>query len=281
MPQEVKKKILSGTSFHDQTVYDNTILSSVIAVSTYLEDLIFPDEPDRVVMARNKFAFRRRFQTQRGVENSELQTNTLNMPFLNFGIKSDGIDVDTENNFRSHALAKAGFYVDGIGYKLRATPIRIKFEGTYFSTQESEVNYVLSKLRWQASEECLIAPAITINGYETYNYGSLEFNSIEYNGIYEESDFLEKNRIKTIGLDFALDTYLINFHDLASAVGADNTSVTGDTVQKGFWIPNKVLLSFSARHHLDDFDWTKPDMLFSADIDHENETVGKFVRVDT
>ena len=257
MPQEVIKT-LSGRSYYDNRVYDNVVLSSVIAIDSYFEKLLFPGDDARIVISRNEFAFRRRLQSQRGNENSDFQLNTLNMPFLNFAPKAGGIVRDTSRIIKSHPLEVSGFYVNELKRKMRLTPLHIDFEGTYFSTEESDVDYVVSRLQWQMTEEILLRPVLEIGGHEFYNYGSLVFSDAEYNSRYEESDFLEKNRIKTVGLVFGLDTYLPNFHDASS-----------DSVV----LPKRIVLGFSGRKNLDTWDWTSPDELYTGTIDHSAEKV--------
>lgn len=251
-------KTLSGRSFFDQTVYDNVLLSSVLAIDEFLCNEIFPDDGSRLVYAKNEFAFRRRLQTQGGNENSEFQTNTLNFPFMNYAIQSSGVSRNTDRTIKSHPLEVLGFYVPKLGRRLRATPLQIKFESTFFSTEESDIDYALSKFQWCMTEEYLLQPTITIEGVDFANFGSLTFDGTDYNANYDESDFLKENRIKTVGVNMTLDTYLPNFH------GNTRDEVT---------IPKTVLLSFVSRHNLTDWDWSYYDELYTGTIDHDNETV--------
>lgn len=76
-----------------------------------------------------------------------------------------------------------------------------------------------------------------------------------YRSQYNESDWLEKNKVRTIGMNFSVDTFLLQ------------------TTTDGFWIPKKVLATFASTHDLSIHDWEDYDELYQGVIDHIGKQV--------
>ena len=73
--------------------------------------------------------------------------------------------------------------------------------------------YAMNKLLLDASNETNIEPQLeTNNGDIIKNAGLVNFD-LEYNPTYQESDWLEQNRIWTIGIDFSVTTFMIGNFD--------------------------------------------------------------------
>ena len=252
-----KNEIIFNKSYYNKAAFNNVYLSSIIALNDYLVSVYFPDEPTRLIYASNDFAFRRRQMLQNSDEedSSKFQVNSLNMPFMSFSVSSGGISADTERMLKNNQLEKTGIMDWTIKKKIRLSPVKIDFEATYFSTEEIDIQYVMSLLQWDGASETLIKPEIEIDGHTFCNYGSLDITSINYRPTYNENDWLEKNKIRTISMSFALDTYLILIDD------------------SSFWIPKTVLLSFATSKGIEIEDIDNYDVLLSGILDHVNEKV--------
>lgn len=250
-----QNKIVFNKSYYDTSNFYNVYLSSTIAINQYLQSFLFPNDPNRIIYSSNEHAFRRRLklQSSKNPEVSSFQINTLNMPFMNYAVSSSGKDASTERTLNNNQLERLGVMDWVSKKKIKMSPLRITYEGTYFSTEEIDIQYAFSELQWQAAMETLIKPKFQIGENIYENYGNVTFNSIDYNPTYNEDDWLQQNKIRTIGLNFSLDTYLIKTDD------------------EKFWIPKTILASFAMSKDLEIHDWDDYDILLSGVINHVSE----------
>lgn len=254
-----KNKILFNRSYYGKATFYNNYLSSILAVNNYLTSVYFPDDASRMIYSSNDHAFRRRLKLQ-STNNSDVSVfniQSLNMPFMNFSVSSSGISDSTNRILKNNQLEKYGVMSWDINKKIKATPIQMEFEATYFSTEEIDIQYVMSSLQWDGALETLIKPEIEIDGETFYNYGNLDLSSINYRPQYNESDWLEQNKIRTISFNLTLDTYLLSIDD--------------NNIE--YWIPKKILSSFATSKNLKIHDLDNYDELLEGVIDHINEEV--------
>lgn len=244
-----KNKIVFNKSYYNSPNFINNYLSSIIAMDEYFQIYMFPNDPTRIIYASNDFAFRRRLKLQSKDDTMNVfQANSLDMPFFNFAITSIG--ENTDRQLKNNQLEKIGVMDWVSKTKIRATPLKVDFEGTFFSAEEIDIQELFSKLQWDDALETTIRPKIQIGDNIYENYALLDYNSINYNPTYTESDWLERNRIRTIGLDFSLTTYLI---------GLDDSS---------FWIPKSVLVGYAQTKKLKLENIEDYDILLKGVIDH-------------
>ena len=162
---------------------------------------------DRIIYASNEYCFRERTRTNNG---------ELNLPFLNyyrvgFGESNRPWKNDFSNRFG--VIDRENKFTSLMGGRMRIYPISINYEGTVLFAQNKDCEYAMNKLLFDNSNETIIKPQVeTNNGDIITNAGVLTYD-IEYNPTYQESDWLEQNRIWTIGLDFSVDTYMIGLFD--------------------------------------------------------------------
>jgi len=270
-----RSRDLVGSTYFNQSYYlnddkysINVILSTTLALYDYFESFLFnvptdPSRSSRIVFAKNEYAFRARLQDITKEEaNSEFQINTLNMPFMNFGISS--ISLSDQRLLATNQLAKRGVFIDELGKKVRLYPVTIQYEGCFFTTQASDAQLVLAKFYKQASVETLLEPLLIYNGVELSNFANLSYSDITYDGQYSESDWLEQNRIHTVAFSFNVDTYFVD-----TDPGIDVTE------PEDYALVKDLYFKFSTRHNLSG--WPKDendyDMIFHAAVDHVNQTV--------
>lgn len=249
-----KNKIVYNKSYYNTKNFLNNYLSSIIAIDNYFQIYMFPNDPSRIIYATNDFAFRQRLRTQSKEDTtSAFQVNSLDMPFFNFAITD--ISSNTDRRLKNNQLEKLGVMDWALKKKIRATPLKIDFEGTFFSSEEIDLQYLFYNLQFDDAVETTIKPKIQI-GEEIYeNYAYLAYNSINYNPTYTEKDWLEQNRIRTIGIDFSLSTYLIDIDD------------------SDFWIPKSVLLGFANSKKINLEDEENYEVILEGVIDHIQSSV--------
>ncbi len=243
-----------GNSYYQDTSFINVYYSTILSVFSHLGAYLFPNDPSRVIYSSNDHAFRRRLRLNSRDDISQFQINSLNLPFLNFAISSSGISSNTNRPWKSYPLELNGIMDWTLNKKFRLSPVNISFEATYLSDKEIDIQYAFSKITWDNALETILKPQLEIEGESFNNIGILSYD-INYRPQYNENDWFEKNKIRTISLNFSIDTFLI------------------ETTTEGFWIPQEVLFSFASAQDLEIHDWDDYDELLTGVISHIEETV--------
>ena len=162
---------------------------------------------DRIIYASNEYCFRERTRKNKG---------DLNLPFLNYyRVGYDKSEREWFNDYsnRFGLIDRQNKFTSILGGKMRIYPITIQYEATVFFAQNKDCEYAMNKLLLDASNETTIEPQLeTNNGDIIKNAGFVNFD-LEYNPTYQESDWLEQNRIWTIGIDFSVTTFMIGNFD--------------------------------------------------------------------
>lgn len=206
---------LSNKSFY----YENEFNFWTNQISTYALDIAIENyfgellnfTKDRIIYASNDFCFR-----ERGRKND----GNLQLPFMNY-YRTGYSESDREwfNNYANLIgimdVANEG-YVSTLGTQLKLVPIKAEYEGSIFFSQHQDVEYAWSRLVLEQSNETRLYPNLIANtGNILKNIGIVNFD-IEFNPDYNESEWLEQNKIWSISCNFDIDTFFIygndNFH---------------------------------------------------------------------
>lgn len=204
---------------------------------------------DRIIYASNEYAFRERTRKNDG---------DLNLPFLNY--YRTGYEESQRNWFNDYAnrfglmdLSNSFTSLLG-GGRLRIYPITITYEATAFFGQNKDCEYAMNKLLFDASNETKIIPQLETNKGDIFqNIGIIDFD-LSYNPTYQESDWLEQNRIWTIGIDFSVTTFMIgNFNA--------NPDVDSQGNPMPLHVAKSVLLQFFCAKKLNYQDYMKSERM--------------------
>ena len=245
----ISKTPVAGGYFAERD-FINIKTSLIISIFEYFESLFFEGENGRVIYASDSFAFRRRNQLLNKDEaNHPLLAQNLNLPFANFYIT--GISSNTDRNWKSRPLELSGIMDWSVNKKLRLSPVQISFEATIYTEKETDKNYVTSQIIWEDILETKLKPLFEIEG-EIFSNIALVGYTGNFTDQYQESDWLEKNKIRATSFDFTVDTYLVRTNSL------------------GFCIPKTVLASFTSSQDIKTFDPENYDELLNGVIDHIN-----------
>lgn len=247
---------LVGSSFFNTEFYKNgndymlnAILSSSVELMEYFDKLLFVKDNTRVIYASNAYAFRARSQTVKENDNSDLQVNDLSFPFMNIAVRQGGVSLADTRLFASYEAKTSGVYIEELGKKVRLFPMVIQFEGTYFTTQMADAHLAISRLFKVGSSQLLLQPSLWYNGIEIKNILDIHFDDIVLDDQYTESDWLEKNRIHTVGFNISATTYLLDIYP-GLFTDEDSSSITGQDGTGEGWVTKKVLLSYAIRNGL-------------------------------
>ena len=132
------------------------------------------------------------------------------------------------------------------------SPVSLNYEATFWAHRDEEVLYAFSELRFDADSKTTITAYVDIGGIEVPFPGQLSYTNLDFTPKYNEQDWLERNKIHTITLDFAVVTWIMK----------TNADIT---------IPTKAILSFQATQGLEDT--TSHEETVNLIIDHFNEEV--------
>ena len=196
-------KISNDSYYYQKEFEDDFNQIMVYSMDIYLEKyfsevLNFP--LDRIIYASNEYCFR-----ERGRKNG----GELNIPFMNY-YRTNYSETDrpwfkNQSNLR-HILGSEEV-VKELGRNFRCTPIKCDYEGTIFFSQNKDVEYACNQLLFEKSNETIIPYSIIINNKVQLNNTAIFSVDIDFNQNYNENDFLEQNKIFTLGLDFSLQTF--------------------------------------------------------------------------
>ncbi len=174
-----------------------------IAIEQWMSKVLrFP--LDRIIYASNDFTFRERTRKNEG---------NLNLPYVSY-FKTDYEEVDRQwwNNYANCIgvldVANEG-YENILGTTLKITPIKVVYEATAFFSQHKDCEFAYKELLKEESNETILYPQFNLaNGDIVKNIG-IQTLELTWNPIYNESDWLESNKIYTIGMDMSYDTFYI------------------------------------------------------------------------
>lgn len=198
--------------FESNWVDNNPVLYSTnIAFESHIGDLLnFP--LDRILYASNDNTFYLREEKNNG---------NLNLPYFSYYVTGySDPDRDWWNNYANLKYPMSDDIIT-LGQEIKIFPIKIEYEGVACFSQHKDMEYAFKQLAYDNSNETILFPTIeTTNKDIVKNIGILSWD-IEYNPTFNEQDWLIKNKIFTIGVDFNIDTFII-------MGGSTDLSVTKD-----------------------------------------------------
>lgn len=268
---------LYGSSFYNTDYWKNgdsfmlnSILSTSLALMDFFDKVLFVKDKTRVIYASNSYAFRARSQVSNKEENSEFQQ--LNLPFMNLAISQGGISLQDTKLYSSYEAKTNGIYVEELGKKIRLYPMNIRFEGTFFTTQMADAQMAISRLFKVGSTEILLQPSLFYNDVEIKNVANIVFDDIVLDDQYQETDWLEKNRIHTVGITVSASTYLVDI--FPGAFTEEDEAPYGEESGGGkYWNVRKVLFYWALRNNLDSWNGNDFDDWAEGIVDHVDQEV--------
>lgn len=178
-----------------------------VALKAHFADMLFGGDQTRIEYASNDYALRKRSDSQK-------EESHLNFPFLNYKRTQYGFD---DTPWRYHrSLFNDGVYIDEIGTKIRANPSQVTFEGTFWTDNEQDLVEASRRINFDADGVTEFDYDVQIKNITTGDicalalHAQLNYTSRDFDPTYNEQDWLDINKIHTIGLDFNVSTWDIN-----------------------------------------------------------------------
>lgn len=234
-------------SFYNLTNFRNTVYALNNAIENFYANLLLKDETNRIVYATTQYALRERAYQMGNTDD----INYLNLPFLNYYVKEVN-NLATNRSWFNHQLNVDGIFVPELNRKLRIQPITVDYDSMFWTWRNDEKEYATYNTIWDTSNETEIKYSLNVDGKEISMIGILNYNfslASEFN----ESDWLERNKIRTIRLDFEFQTHYIK----------DNVNIS---------IPKEVIYKFGTAEQYDDGNY---DVTKTLNINHYDEEVSE------
>ena len=223
-----------GKSWFNKPFYNN-ILSTNIAVYRYLADSFFGGDLTRVVWSSPEMMFRKRQQqvaalVQQG--KADKNVGVLDFPFCAFRLNQDSASTDHERTWFNQALNVEGMWIQQLGRKVRLTPATFNYTAIVVCQNDIDLQYVTHTMLWDDSNETLLESFIdtTAEDGSTQTLKNIIVCSTasHMNPDYNESDWLDKNKIQTVTIDMPCGTWIMNED------------------RHRYWLTKKVILDFAA-----------------------------------
>lgn len=191
----------------------NIMYATDIAMMQHFANLFFHGDMSRVIYSSNAYAFRKRADKNDG---------NLNLPFINLYMNT--YEPGDRLHWNSPMYTK-GTYIPELGEKVRYAPITLDYEASYWCHTDYDVKYAFSEFLWDTDNKTILAPSVQIKEMDIPFPAHLSYDGLDLNPEYNETDWLERNKIHSASIDFQIETLTLK----------SNVDIS---------IPNKVLFNF-------------------------------------
>lgn len=191
--------------------------STCIGIEYWLSTEIFQNDISRIIYATDDNAFRKRVELLDGGKNEdgEFKPEMLDLPFGIYSPAGDPEPDDQDISRKSISNSVTGIYFPEEDLRMRKIPTMQKFKAILFFNNKKALREAYQLLFWEKE------PEYPIQFYDTIEWRNTEvklpvfikIDDLKTNsGEYKETDWLTKNEIYTITMEFTVRTYqlLIN-----------------------------------------------------------------------
>ena len=203
LPIEVPRK-----QFYIHKDYVPTYYYAYKFIKSYIAKMCLRNDSSRVIMASNDYAFRRRFETtDMSINYNDLETSSLNFPFANFWPQNSTITPDERFAAKTAALIYSGIEMGST--RVRAASVILSIPTTIYFDREDDARMCTEKLYFESYNEHYYS---TKARYADNLFDlpiSIEVTGLSFNPQFNETDWLKKQRIFPITVDFKVRTYIL------------------------------------------------------------------------
>lgn len=213
----VENKSFQAIQYYNHKYYVNVYYAMYKALEKWLTEKIFRNDPSRVFLASDDYAYRRRFElTDTSKDFDTLEFSSLRFPFANYWPQNVGWVPDDRVAAKQAALTYVGIYVGNTKVKAAAgiLPIdvtlwfdreddaRLAYDILYFHSFNE--HYYGTKVSYgiDTTESSLYSPILEIPA-------NIELTSLKFNPEFKEADWLQKQRVFSIKCTFEMRSYVI------------------------------------------------------------------------
>jgi hypothetical protein len=192
----------------------NVILSTNIAIYKYLADLYFEGDLERVVWASSDMMFRKRQEqlaARKQDHNPKDTLGILDMPFCSFRLVQDGVKEGTDKNWWNPALNAEGMWIEELGRRVRITPMTLSYEACFICQHDTDLYWAQNANIWDKAKETIVESFIDAVGPDgitrTLKNIIIYDATPQMNTLYNELEWLGKNKLQTIAMDIQCQTW--------------------------------------------------------------------------
>ncbi len=235
-----------AVSYYTDANFRSNQLVIDIALKNFFSSKLFKNETARVIYASNAYCYRERMDRLRksAGDAGRAVPNGLDFPFLNLWQTQEPNEVT--HLWKSASAVKSGIWIDELGTKVQVAPVTHSYQATaHFSTM-SDLDYAYATMSWLNEFPIELPLALTwkaaSDGITDVNVelpSLLKFN-LEFNPEFNEQEWLNKEKVVTMSLDFSIETFRLKMVD--TSAGA-------------FWVPETVVFDFASKNALETTDY--------------------------
>lgn len=258
---------IQASQYYVHNYYVNTYYYVYKFLEDWISSNIFRNDKTRVFMASDDYCFRRRFElTDTSKDFSTLDFSSLRFPFANYWPQNSAWIVDPRIAAKSASLTYLGIYEGNT--KLRAAQSLFTIPVTLWFNREDDARFAYDILYFNSYNEHYYSVNVpygrdtTIKGDKSSIIGStlslpmnLEISEINFNPEFKETDWLKKQRVFPIKVDFRVRSYAIlppKQPDYNVTLNVNGTLSDGSSYISGFnfyYIVDDVILNFNEREN--------------------------------
>ena len=171
-----------------------------IEIEKFLAEKLFFNDVNRIVYSSNEMAFRTR---GRQVNNQ----GDYKFPFLNYWMSN--YEYDNTFGWYNAVNEKRGTYIEELNMQVRLMPVVMEYEASFWCNRTDELQYALQQFVYMKTNHVAFTTTFRIPDTTTdlKFIGLFNITSMETNPEYKDTDWLEHNKISSIGLNFQILAY--------------------------------------------------------------------------
>lgn len=241
---------IKASQYYIYRSYVSTYYYVYMRLEEWLKEIIFRNDESRTFLASDEYAFRRRFElTDTSKSYNDVEASSLQFPFANYWPLNTGWQPDTRIVANPAALVYAGVYEGDT--KIRAASVALPISITFYYDREDDARMAYEKLLFYTYNEHYYDINVPYAGNTLGIPFILRVNNLRFNPTFNETDWLNKNRIFTISVEFDIRTYVLyppEQPDYDVEVDVDGMLSTGNEYDDGYnsyYVVNEVILNMT------------------------------------
>lgn len=186
----------------------------------WIASVVFRNDTSRVFMASDNYAFRRRFElTDMSTSYDDIGASSLQFPFANYAPQNSGWEADDRIAANTAKQVYLGLYVGST--KLRAAAVKHTIPVQFYFDREDDARLAYDRLFFYSYNEHYYSTDVPYGNNSLYVDGkrapgstldlpiTITLKNLAFNPTFQEEDWLQKNRIFIIRVNFECRSYII------------------------------------------------------------------------
>jgi len=167
-----------------------------IEIEKFLADKLFFGDVNRIVVASNEQAFRARGRQYQG---------DYHFPFLNYWMTA--YEYSSDFGWYNMVNEKQGVWIPESDINVRLMPLLMEYEASFWCNRTDEMQYALKELLFEKNNHTALQTGFTFGDSDIQFIGIFNILDLEPNPEYTDADWLERNKISSIGMNFSVIAY--------------------------------------------------------------------------